>query len=69
MLNLTPLRVLAGFQAVLLWVGIHLHHGKSLAAFLKAIGFTLSLMDGRDVASGQLERTVRGRYRRARSSS
>ncbi|OBZ73801.1 U2 snRNP component prp10 [Grifola frondosa] len=28
-----------------LWVGIRLHRGKSLAAFLKAIGFILPLMD------------------------
>ncbi|EPT00672.1 hypothetical protein FOMPIDRAFT_1121978 [Fomitopsis schrenkii] len=35
------------FDAVLkpLWVGIRLHRGKSLAAFLKAIGFILPLMD------------------------
>ena len=35
------------FDSVLkpLWVGIRLHRGKSLAAFLKAIGFILPLMD------------------------
>ncbi|TBU59891.1 hypothetical protein BD310DRAFT_923931 [Dichomitus squalens] len=44
------------FPDTLLWVGIHLHCGKSLAAFLKAIGFTPPLMDGRDI--GQLERKI-----------
>lgn len=35
------------FDAVLkpLWQGIHLHKGKTLAAFLKAIGFIIPLMD------------------------
>jgi splicing factor 3B subunit 1 len=28
-----------------LWLGIHLHRGKGLAAFLKAIGFVIPLMD------------------------
>jgi splicing factor 3B subunit 1 len=28
-----------------LWLGICLHHGKGLAAFLKAIGFIIPLMD------------------------
>ena len=28
-----------------LWLGIHLHHGKGLAAFLKAIGSIIPLMD------------------------
>jgi splicing factor 3B subunit 1 len=28
-----------------LWLGIHLHCGKDLAAFLKAIGFIIPLMD------------------------
>ncbi|KAG6380272.1 armadillo-type protein [Boletus reticuloceps] len=28
-----------------LWLGIHLHRGKGLAAFLKAIGFIIPLMD------------------------
>jgi len=28
-----------------LWVGIHLHRGKGLAAFLKATGFIIPLMD------------------------
>ena len=28
-----------------LWMGIRLHHGKGLAAFLKAIGFIIPLMD------------------------
>ena len=28
-----------------LWLGIHLHRGKDLAAFLRAIGFIIPLMD------------------------
>lgn len=28
-----------------LWTGISLHHSKGLAAFLKAIGFIIPLMD------------------------
>ena len=28
-----------------LWLGIHLHHGKGLATFLKAISFIIPLMD------------------------